>query len=185
MQDYRLDEIERPERHPAAIDRLIGPRGRSGVELFRRRAARPQGRSQTLAAVMPRRLRRRRMRRTTPQAKTAGATMPPTMTADQKKTSLTSIEAKLRPVRQVHSHNEKGPHRTCRAGRGVLQEYGAVSLSRRANRFGFASGTSRYSGGANCRQQPWRKCRHTTCLAGVLPLSLIGGLPQYVVFGPR
>ena len=65
------------------------------------------------------------MRRTTPQAKTAGATMPPTMTANQKKTSLTSMEAKLRPVRPVHPHNEKGPNRTCRAGRGVLQEYGA------------------------------------------------------------
>ena len=28
MQDYRLDAIERPERHPAATDRLTG-RGRS------------------------------------------------------------------------------------------------------------------------------------------------------------
>ena len=37
------------------------------------------------------------------------------------------MEAKLRPVRPVHAHNEKGPHRTCRAGRGALQEYGAVS----------------------------------------------------------
>ena len=26
MQDYRLDEVERPERHPAAIDRLTGRR---------------------------------------------------------------------------------------------------------------------------------------------------------------
>jgi hypothetical protein len=24
MQDYRLDAIERPERHPAAVDRLTG-----------------------------------------------------------------------------------------------------------------------------------------------------------------
>jgi hypothetical protein len=31
------------------------------------------------------------------------------MTANQKKTSLTSMEAKLRPVRPVHLHNEKGP----------------------------------------------------------------------------
>jgi hypothetical protein len=26
MQDYRLDAIERPERHPAAVHRLAGPR---------------------------------------------------------------------------------------------------------------------------------------------------------------
>jgi hypothetical protein len=26
MQDYRLDAIERPERHPAAVDRLSGRR---------------------------------------------------------------------------------------------------------------------------------------------------------------
>jgi hypothetical protein len=37
------------------------------------------------------------------------------------------MEAKLRPVRPVHPHNEKGPHRTCWAGRSALQEYGAVS----------------------------------------------------------
>jgi hypothetical protein len=30
MQDYRLDAIERPERHPAAVDRLTG-RGPSAV----------------------------------------------------------------------------------------------------------------------------------------------------------
>jgi hypothetical protein len=50
------------------------------------------------------------MRRTTPQAKTAGATMPPTMTANQKKTSLTSMEAKLRPVRPVHPPTKR-PYR--------------------------------------------------------------------------
>jgi hypothetical protein len=27
MEDYRLDVIGRPERHPAAVDRLTGPRG--------------------------------------------------------------------------------------------------------------------------------------------------------------
>jgi hypothetical protein len=26
MQDYRLDAIERPERHPTAVDRLTGRR---------------------------------------------------------------------------------------------------------------------------------------------------------------
>jgi hypothetical protein len=33
--------------------------------------------------------------------------MPPTMTANQKKTSLTSMEAKLRPVRPVHPITKK------------------------------------------------------------------------------
>ena len=38
MQDYRLDAIERPERHPAAVERLTGKRpsrliDRSGGEL--------------------------------------------------------------------------------------------------------------------------------------------------------
>jgi len=38
MQDYRLDDIEHPERHPAAVDRLMGKQpswriDRSGGEL--------------------------------------------------------------------------------------------------------------------------------------------------------
>jgi hypothetical protein len=32
MHDYRLDEVEAPKRHPAAVDRLIGRRGRSRVD---------------------------------------------------------------------------------------------------------------------------------------------------------
>ena len=32
MQDYRLDAIEQPERHPAAIDRLIGRRRIASVD---------------------------------------------------------------------------------------------------------------------------------------------------------
>ena len=32
MHDYRLDEVEVPERHPAAVDRLIGRRGRTRVD---------------------------------------------------------------------------------------------------------------------------------------------------------
>jgi hypothetical protein len=32
MQDYRLDAIERPERHPAAIDRLTGRGGVAPVD---------------------------------------------------------------------------------------------------------------------------------------------------------
>ena len=32
MQDYRLDAIERPERHPAAIDRLTGRRRNAAVD---------------------------------------------------------------------------------------------------------------------------------------------------------
>jgi hypothetical protein len=32
MQDYRLDAIERPERHPAAIDRLTGRRRSAPVD---------------------------------------------------------------------------------------------------------------------------------------------------------
>jgi hypothetical protein len=31
MQDYRLDAIERPERHPTAVDRLTGPSRQSSV----------------------------------------------------------------------------------------------------------------------------------------------------------
>ena len=31
MQDYRLDAIERPERHPAAVDRLTGGSSQSSV----------------------------------------------------------------------------------------------------------------------------------------------------------
>ena len=32
MQDYRLDAIERPERHPAAVDRLTGRRRSAPVD---------------------------------------------------------------------------------------------------------------------------------------------------------
>jgi hypothetical protein len=32
MHDYRLDEIERPERHPKAVDRLLGSRRRPIVD---------------------------------------------------------------------------------------------------------------------------------------------------------
>ncbi len=32
MHDYRLDEVEAPERNPAAVDRLIGRRGRTRVD---------------------------------------------------------------------------------------------------------------------------------------------------------
>ena len=32
MQDYRVDAIERPERHPAAISRLSGPRRSAPVD---------------------------------------------------------------------------------------------------------------------------------------------------------
>src|SRR3954447_7839734 len=32
MQDYRLDAIDQPERHPAAIDRLTGRRRRSAID---------------------------------------------------------------------------------------------------------------------------------------------------------
>jgi hypothetical protein len=32
MHDYRLDEVEAPKRHPAAVDRLIGRRGRTRVD---------------------------------------------------------------------------------------------------------------------------------------------------------
>ena len=32
MHDYRLDAIERPERHPAATDRLTGQRRRSPID---------------------------------------------------------------------------------------------------------------------------------------------------------
>ena len=32
MEDYRLDEIERPERHPDAADRLTGRRRRPRVD---------------------------------------------------------------------------------------------------------------------------------------------------------
>jgi hypothetical protein len=67
------------------------------------------------------------MRRTTPQAKTAGATMPPTMTANQKKTSLTSMEAKLRPVQAGSPPQRKRPAPDLLGGAWALQEYGAVS----------------------------------------------------------
>lgn len=30
MEDYRLDQREDPERHPAAVDRLLGRRPRQG-----------------------------------------------------------------------------------------------------------------------------------------------------------
>jgi hypothetical protein len=53
--------------------------------------------------------------------------MPPTMTANQKKTSLTSMEAKLRPVRPVHPQQRKRPEPDLPGGRGVLQEYGAAA----------------------------------------------------------
>ena len=36
MQDYRLDAIERPERHPVAIDRLTGRGSSAAVDLFGR-----------------------------------------------------------------------------------------------------------------------------------------------------
>jgi hypothetical protein len=32
MEDYRLDQREDPERHPAAVDRLLGRRRHSAVE---------------------------------------------------------------------------------------------------------------------------------------------------------
>ena len=32
MEDYRLDEIERPVHHPAAVDRLVGRRRYSSVD---------------------------------------------------------------------------------------------------------------------------------------------------------
>jgi hypothetical protein len=32
MQDYRLDAIERPEHHPAAVDRLTGGRRSASVD---------------------------------------------------------------------------------------------------------------------------------------------------------
>jgi hypothetical protein len=32
MEDYRLDEVERPQHHPAAIDRLSGHRSRFGID---------------------------------------------------------------------------------------------------------------------------------------------------------
>jgi hypothetical protein len=32
MEDDRMDEIERPEHHPAAVDRLTGRRRRSEVD---------------------------------------------------------------------------------------------------------------------------------------------------------
>ena len=32
MQDYRLDAMERPERHPAAVDRLSGRRRSAAVD---------------------------------------------------------------------------------------------------------------------------------------------------------
>jgi hypothetical protein len=32
MEDYRLDEVERPEHHPAAVDRLTGRQRRSEAD---------------------------------------------------------------------------------------------------------------------------------------------------------
>jgi hypothetical protein len=32
MEDYRLDQREDPERHPAAVDRLLGPQRRPAVD---------------------------------------------------------------------------------------------------------------------------------------------------------
>jgi hypothetical protein len=43
MQDYRLDAIKRPERHPAAVDRLCSRRRAPRIDHARRRAARPEG----------------------------------------------------------------------------------------------------------------------------------------------
>ena len=44
MEDYRLDQREDSERHPAAVDRLLGRRRPAGPERWR--AARQQGRPQ-------------------------------------------------------------------------------------------------------------------------------------------
>jgi hypothetical protein len=32
MQDYLLDPIDQPERHPATVERLTGPRRRSRID---------------------------------------------------------------------------------------------------------------------------------------------------------
>ena len=48
MAAYRLDELDNPQRHQAAADRLCGRR-RAPYRSRRRRAARPEGRWPTLA----------------------------------------------------------------------------------------------------------------------------------------
>jgi hypothetical protein len=55
MEDYRLDQREDPERHPAAVDRLLGRRRRSVVEHSGGEHARPQGRRQALGRGLRRR----------------------------------------------------------------------------------------------------------------------------------
>jgi len=52
MQDYRLDEIENPQRHPAAVDRLTGRRPRHRIDRSGGETARAQSRWPTLRSSM-------------------------------------------------------------------------------------------------------------------------------------